>query len=45
MIKFLGLLRTKYGGARGYFKTHAGLVDEDLDLLRASLLVEGTKEN
>jgi hypothetical protein len=45
MIKFLGLLRTKYGGARGYFRTHAGLVDEDLDLLHTALLVEGTEEN
>jgi hypothetical protein len=45
MIKFLGLLRTKYGGARGYFRTHAGIADEDLDLLGAFLLVEGTREN
>lgn len=27
MILFLKLLRTKYGGARGYFKTHSGVTD------------------
>jgi hypothetical protein len=45
MLKFLPLLRTKYGGARGYFKNHSRVTDEELDLLCASLLVEGTKEN
>lgn len=42
MIKFLDLLRTKYGGGRGYFENKCGFTDEELDFLRAALLVEET---
>lgn len=41
MLKFLEMLRTKYGGARGYFKERSGLTDVELDELRAALLVDG----
>ncbi|KIM31931.1 hypothetical protein M408DRAFT_64159, partial [Serendipita vermifera MAFF 305830] len=37
---FLDLLRTKYGGAKGYFKSKCGFTDEELDLLRTTMLVE-----
>jgi len=40
MLKLLDLLRTKYGGARGWFKQCAGLTDEELDEIKAGLLVE-----
>lgn len=40
MIKFLDLLRTKYGGAKGYFKSKCGFTDEELDLLRTKMLVK-----
>jgi hypothetical protein len=39
MMRLLELLRTKYGGARGYFKEHSGLTDVDLDAIRNSLIV------
>jgi hypothetical protein len=39
MTRFLEILKTKYGGARGYFKEYSGLTDEELDIIRNSLVV------
>ncbi|CAG8599162.1 11724_t:CDS:10 [Acaulospora colombiana] len=38
MLRFLGLLKTKYGGARAYFKEYSGLTDDELDLIKRSLI-------
>jgi hypothetical protein len=43
MLKFLGLVKTKYGGASTYFKEYAGLTDEELDLIKSSLVVKRTQ--
>ncbi|PVG02936.1 hypothetical protein CPB86DRAFT_696106 [Serendipita vermifera] len=40
MLRFLGLLKTKYGGARGYFKEYSSLTDDELDLIKRSLIVK-----
>jgi 5-bromo-4-chloroindolyl phosphate hydrolysis protein len=39
MTRFLEILNTKYGGARGYFKEYSSLTDEELDIIRNSLVV------
>ncbi|CAG8599177.1 11725_t:CDS:2 [Acaulospora colombiana] len=39
MMRFLEALKTKYGGARGYFKEYSGLTDDELDIIRNSLVV------
>ncbi|KAG8840540.1 hypothetical protein FS842_003826 [Serendipita sp. 407] len=40
MLKFLDLLRTKYGGPRAYFIQYSGFTDEELDLLCEKLVTE-----
>ena len=44
MIRFLELLRTNYGGGRGYFKNNCGFTDDELDLLHGELLVDETTD-
>lgn len=42
MMKFLEHVRTKYGGGRGWFLKKAGLTEEELDEIRAGLIVESS---
>ena len=44
MILFLDLLRTKYGGARGYFKKYSGFTDEELDSLIVTMTVDAKEQ-
>ncbi|PVG02935.1 hypothetical protein CPB86DRAFT_811073 [Serendipita vermifera] len=44
MMRLLELLRTKYGGARGYFKEYSELTDEELDTIRSSLIVSSQEQ-
>ena len=39
MLAFLQVLRDRYAGAAGYAKTHCGLTDADLRVIRENLVV------
>ena len=39
MFAFLKLLRDKYGGVENYLTTHVGLSSQDIEQIRANLLV------
>ena len=39
MMAFLAMLREQWGGAEGYAKTKCGLTDEDLETIKANLVV------
>jgi len=38
MIAFCNLLEEKYGGVETYVKSHTGLTDEDLRVIRSNLV-------
>ena len=38
MIAFLQLLGEKYGGVESYLKTHVGITDEEIHIIRRNIL-------
>ncbi|KAG6817895.1 hypothetical protein H0H87_001727 [Tephrocybe sp. NHM501043] len=45
MIAFLALLEIKYSGAEAYCKSHLGLTDDDIRIIRDNILIPNSSES